>query len=84
MDINNPVDSAGIAFSASRFCTKMIAEAIMGHEDFCVCDHTNQMYEAKKGQKLALNTSQQSTLESILTSLSSDKKHAVQKVVESN
>ena len=64
----------------SRFCTKMIAEAIMGH----VCDNTNQMHEAKKEQKPALSTSQQGTLESILTSLSSDKKHAVQRAVESN
>ena len=82
MGTNDPVDSAGIAFSTSRTCTKKIVDAIKGHEEFCVSDHNNQMHEAKKQQKVALNTSQQSTLASIMTSLSGDKKHAVKRAVE--
>ena len=82
MGINDPVDSAGIAFSTSRTCTKKIVDAIKGHEEFCVSDHNNQMHEAKKQQKVALNTSQQSTLASIMTSLSGDKKRADKRAVE--
>ena len=83
MGINDPVDSAGIAFSTSRTCTKKIVDAIKGHGKFFVFDHNNQMHEAKKQQKVALNTSQQSTLASIMTSLSGDKKHAVKRAVDS-
>ena len=40
------------------------------------------MHEVKKQQKVALNTSQQSTLASIMTSLSGDKKRAVKMAVD--
>ena len=83
MGINDPVDSVGIAFSTSRTCTKKIVDAIRGHEEFYVFDHNYQMHEAKKQQKVALNTSQQCTLASIMTSLSGDKKHAVKSAVDS-
>ena len=83
MGINDPIDSAGIAFSTSRTCTKKIVDAIKRHGEFCVFDHNNQMHEAKKQQKVALNTSQQSTLASIMTSLSGDKKRAVKRAVDS-
>ena len=43
MGINDPIDSAGIAFSTSRTCTKKILDGIKGH--------------AKKQQKVALNAS---------------------------
>ena len=81
MHINDPVHCAGIAFSTSK---KMIVDATMSLEEFCVCIHINQMREAKKEQKPALSTSQQGTLKSILTSLSSDKKHVVQRAVVNN
>ena len=54
MGINDPVDSAGIAFSTSRTCTKQIVDAIKGHGEFSVFDHNNQMHDAKKQQKIAL------------------------------
>ena len=73
MHINDP------AFSTSRTCNKMIFDAIMSHEEFCICDHTNPTRETKIELKPALCSSQQSTLESILTTLSSSKKHAVPK-----
>ena len=78
MLINDP------AFSTSRTCTKMIVDAIMRHEEFCICDHTNPTREAKIDLKPALSSSQQGTLESILTTLSSYKKHEVSNAVETN
>ena len=82
MGIKDPVDSAGIVFSTSRTCTKKILDAIKRQEEFCVFDHS-QMHEAKKQQKVALNNSQQSTLASIMTSLSGDKRRAVKRAVDS-
>ena len=70
MGINDPVDSAGIAYSTSRTCTKQIVDAIKGHGELSVFGRNNQMHEAKKQQKVALNISQQSTLASIMTSVS--------------
>ena len=83
MGINDPVDSVGIAFSTSRTCRKKIVHSIKGTWRILCFYHNNQMHEAKKQQKVALNTSQQSTLASIMTSLSGDKKRAVKRAVHS-
>ena len=50
------------------------------HKEDRVFNPSNQIHEAKK---VALNSSQRSTLASILTSLSGDKKHAVKRAVDS-
>ena len=50
------------------------------HKEDRVFNPNNQIHEAKK---VALNSSQRSTLVSILTSLSGDKKHAVKRAVDS-
>lgn len=60
MDINIPVDCAGIAFTTSNTYTKKIVDAIKGQEEFCVFDRTNQMCDAKK----ELSNSQQGELKS--------------------
>ena len=66
--VNNPVEAARAAFITSRTYTDVIFTAIKGKGDFSVCDHLQQMTQAKKEMKHEITGFQDDKLTSLLTS----------------